>query len=65
MRGSTISVAVVLGVGAFGLGWSAAQTKTPKPQLTAQDYVDIQQLYGRYTHTIAAAGRGAKDGDHL
>jgi hypothetical protein len=52
-------VAVVLAVVAFGLGWTTAQAKTPGPRLTADDYFEIQQLYGRYTHSY---DHGEKDG---
>src|SRR5438552_15584485 len=59
MQKSKTLAAVVLAVAVFGLGWAAAQTKRPEPQLTAQDYFEIQMLYGRYTHAI---DHGDKDG---
>src|SRR5438552_15931445 len=59
MQKSKTLAAVVLAVAVFGLGWAAAQTKRPEPQLTAQDYFEIQMLYGRYTHSI---DHGEKDG---
>src|SRR5712692_2611603 len=59
MQRSKTLAAVVLAVAVFGLGWAAAQTKRPGPQLTAQDYFEIQMLYGRYTHSI---DHGEKDG---
>src|SRR5262249_9101633 len=59
MRRRNSLAAVVLAVAAFGFGWTIAQTKTPEAKLTAQDYFDIQMLYGRYTHAI---DHGEKDG---
>src|SRR5580704_3781503 len=54
----TIAI-VVLAVATFGFGWAAAQTKTAGPRLTADDFFEIQMLYGRYTHAI---DHGQKDG---
>jgi hypothetical protein len=43
-------VAVTLAVGATT--WVGAQQRKPSGSLTTQDYIDIQQLYARYNHTI-------------
>src|SRR5437773_10001150 len=58
-RKSITLAAVALVVAALGFGWATAQTKTADPKLTAQDYFEIQMLYGRYTHAI---DHGDKDG---
>jgi len=61
VRRWTILVAVVLAAAALGVGWASAraQTKTSGPRLSADDYMEILQLYGRYTHAI---DHGQKDG---
>jgi hypothetical protein len=59
MRKSKTIAATILAVGAFGISFAAAQTKTSVPRLTAQDYFDIQMLYAAYAH---AYDHGAKDG---
>jgi hypothetical protein len=60
MRKWIFPVTVVVALGAFGLGWTAARPKAAAtPKLTADDYFEIQQLYGRYTHSI---DHGEKDG---
>src|SRR5438876_10680362 len=43
-----------LSIAVAGVGWGFAQQKKSSSDaaLTAQDYVEIQQLYARYTHTI-------------
>jgi hypothetical protein len=44
-----------------GVGWGFAQQQAARnATLTAQDYVEIQQLYARYTHTIDS---GENDGE--
>ena len=40
---------VVLGIG-FGLGYASLQSQSP--ELTTQDYIDIEQLYIAYTNAI-------------
>jgi hypothetical protein len=52
---------VVLAIAAFGFGWAAAQSRTSAATLTAQDYFEIQQLYGQYTHAIDHGERDGKD----
>jgi hypothetical protein len=59
MRKWMLPGAVVLAVAAFGLGWSIARPAAAVPKFTAQDYFEIQMLYGRYTHSI---DHGALDG---
>jgi hypothetical protein len=59
MRRWMVVVGLVLAGAGFGLGWASAQTKPSGPRLTADDYFAIQQLYGRYTHSI---DHGQKDG---
>ena len=42
-------VVTVLALGMLSATWAGAQ---PKPALTTQDYIDIQQLYARYNDAI-------------
>lgn len=48
-----VSVLIVLGLGG-GAATILAQSKSVKPALSTQDYIDIQQLYARYAQTIDA-----------
>ena len=41
----TLSTCLALGM---GFGWAAAQQRSTPPALSAQDYADITQLFGRY-----------------
>ena len=42
-----------------GIGWAYAQQKASRPTLTVEDYLEIQQLYARYSQTIDS---GERDG---
>ena len=48
-----------------GIGWAYAQQKTSRPTLTVEDYLEIQQLYARYsqTHRFGRTRRRGVGGD--
>jgi len=45
---ATVALAILLG----GLSWSFAQQRKGASSLTADDYIEIQQLYARYNNAI-------------
>lgn len=47
MRKATTAAAMI-----FCLGLSAAAARAETPRLETQDYLDIQQLYARFNHTL-------------
>jgi hypothetical protein len=53
--------ALGLTAAAFALGWAAARPKAAADTFTADDYFEIQMLYGRYTHSIDHGGKDGMD----
>jgi hypothetical protein len=50
--------ALGLSVAVVGIGWVSAQQRTRPPTLTAEDYMDIQQLYSNYVRACDMGGGG-------
>ncbi len=55
----TIAVVLSLSLAVAGVGWGYAQQKKTGAMLTAQDYIEIQQLYASYAHALDV-GNGAR-----
>jgi hypothetical protein len=55
MRERNIVVLVSVLVAVMGVSWGYAQQKSARGMLTPQDYIEIQQLYATYSHTLDKA----------
>lgn len=52
MRSRTVLAALIAIISVGSVGLAVAQSHGAGPALSAQDYIDIQQLYARYAQTI-------------
>ena len=47
-----------MAIAVLGLGWAHTRQRRAPPALTPQDYMEIQQLYTRYTRALDMGGAG-------
>ncbi len=63
MTTSNVGLFVSLSLAVLGLSWAVAQTSTKEPTggtFTADDYIEIQQLYHRYGWTLDGTDTGTE-----